>query len=148
MLRSLNRGMRQNRRGAAMIEFHALLLIMAVLMAAIINFSWYMSRSEAVMRSARDGARRGASTVETSSESDGNSIIPASNNAIDVTLNGLGLGSAGCARNTTVFRDGNDLKVIRTSVSCPFLTLFDPLNTFSYLPTDIRYEFTMYAEVQ
>ncbi len=127
----------QGRRGSAAIEFGFWLPIVMVMLSGIIDFGWYMARSEIVMRAARDGARQGAAVQNTAdAESEANAQANDSLAALNYP---------GCTVTTTTDVDANDLEWLETSVSCPF----DPLIGIAPgLPGNIGYQFMMYLELQ
>lgn len=127
----------RTRRGSAAIEFGFWLPVVIVMLSGIIDFGWYMSRSEIVMRAARDGARQGAAVQNTA-----DAIAEANSQAND-SLDALSY--AGCTVATTTDIDTNNLEWLETSVSCPF----DPLIGIAPgLPGNIGYNFMMYLELQ
>lgn len=141
MRRQLSLG--RARRGVAAVEFGFWFFLIVLMLSGIIDFGWYMARSEIVMRAARDGARQGAATFVASNQAPGTIIPPAANAAALDVLSAAGYG--GCSRNTTVNTDGNGLRVLTTTVNCPYQPL---LGIAPGLSNTISYSFTMYAEMQ
>ena len=128
---------RSNRRGSAAIEFAFWLPLVMVMLSGIIDFGWYMARSEIVMRASRDGARQGAAVQNIGD------IVTDSNAQANATLTALGY--SGCNVSTTSSADSNDLTYLTTVVDCPFTKL---LGIAPGLPNTITYRFTMYTELQ
>ncbi|MEZ4322130.1 MAG: TadE/TadG family type IV pilus assembly protein [Myxococcota bacterium] len=128
---------RRGRRGSAAIEFGFWVFITMTMLSGIIDFGWYMSRSEIVMRAARDGARQGAAAQR---------LTDVATDANDQANSTLGmLNYAGCNVSTTTGTDTNSLTYLSTVVDCPFSEL---IGIAPGVPDNIAYTFTMYTEVQ
>ncbi|MCB9675569.1 MAG: pilus assembly protein [Alphaproteobacteria bacterium] len=128
---------RSRRRGSAAIEFAFWLPVVMVMLSGIIDFGWYMSRSEIVMRAARDGARQGAAAQLAAD------FVSDADAQANSTLSALGYG--GCNVSTTQGTDANSLTYLATTVDCPYSEL---IGMAPGLPTNIMYKFTMYTELQ
>jgi Flp pilus assembly protein TadG len=127
----------RSRKGAAAIEFAFWLPVVMVMLSGIIDFGWYMARSEIVMRAARDGARQGAAAQDVTG------AVGEANLQAGATLGALGY--SGCTVSSLTDLDTNDLEWIETSVSCPFQPL---IGIAPGLPNNIGYQFVMYLELQ
>lgn len=128
---------RATRRGSAAVEFSFWLALATMLLSGIIDFGWYMSRSEIVMRAARDGSRQGAA-AEAVNDAVDNATAQA-NDTLDK------LAYEGCTVSVRDSRDNNNLVYLTTVVVCPFDAL---IGLAPGLPDDIAYRFTMYTELQ
>jgi Flp pilus assembly protein TadG len=128
---------KRNRRGSAAIEFGFWVAITMTMLSGIIDFGWYMSRSEIVMRAARDGARQGAAAQKQVD------VVSDANAQATSTLGMLNYD--GCTVQTTTDTDSNDLAYLSTNVNCPFTKL---LGIAPGIPGTIQYTFTMYTEIQ
>ena len=136
-MRRIQRERSQGRRGSAAIEFGFWIVFVMAMLSGIVDFSWYMSRSEIVMRAARDGARHGAAAQRVT-----NSAIDANSRA-NATLTSLGM--VGCNVNTDRDLDGFNLDYLTTTVDCNYTPLFGMVPA---IPSQITYSFTMYNELQ
>ena len=70
---------RQQRRGSATTEFALWVPLILMLISGMVDFSWYMSRYQNIVRIARDSARTGAAVYEAPGDVPGEFTVPAAN---------------------------------------------------------------------
>lgn len=114
---------RRPRRGIAAVEFALWLPLLVLLLSAIVDLSWYMSRKRAVVRASHDGARTGAAIYEHPVlDEPGSRAVPAAQEQAEQVLDALGVS---CPDGVVArYRDGNGIDLIRVEVECPFTPLF------------------------
>lgn len=79
------------RRGSAAVELALTVPILALLLAATVDWGSYMSLRTSVARSAMDGARRGAAVYESDAVAhDGDEIVPAAEDRARMVLEEMG----------------------------------------------------------
>jgi Flp pilus assembly protein TadG len=133
----------QRRRGSALIEFALWLPIMMLMLAGLLDLSWYMATSQNVMQAARDGARTGAAKADDPGTLGTNESVDAAIAATDWIKT---TSPYGCA--DTVASEGSrmGMDTLEVTVTCNYVPL---LGTFSnFMPTQISYRFLMFDEVQ
>jgi Flp pilus assembly protein TadG len=70
---------RKKRRGSAATEFALWVFPIMTLISGMVDFSWYMSRYQNIVRVARDSARTGAAVYESPDDTPGEFTVPAAN---------------------------------------------------------------------
>jgi Flp pilus assembly protein TadG len=129
-----------SRRGIAAVEFGLWVPAIMLMLSGIIDFGWYISQSEIVMRAARDGSRAGAA------QSVSANITSSAINTANSVVTGIGL--AGCtptAALTTAGIGGENLRVLTTTVVCPYTPL---VGIVPGLGNTMEYSFTVFTDAQ
>lgn len=134
---------RQQRRGVAAMEFTFWLPVLAAVASGIVDTGWYMSQYHNVSRAARDGARQGATMLETADAVPGTEIEAASEAQALSVLEGVGLPcEGGCAIDADWVIGERDYVVV--DVIYPF----EPLIGFIPIELSMRSTFSMVTRQQ
>lgn len=78
-------------RGAAAVEFAIWMPILAMLVSAVVDWGWYMTRRVSVARATMDGARIAAALYEPTTVVPGSVLKPAAEQRAKDVLNGMGM---------------------------------------------------------
>ncbi len=136
---------RKTRRGNAAIEFALLLPVVITLFGSIIDLSLYVTRAHVIQRVARDAARVGSATLESTTVHTGAGIKAAAIAEATTSLSTAGIAcGAGCTV-TAEWRTISGTKVIFVSVKYPFTAI---MGIIPALPNQIRADFTMMTQEQ
>jgi len=131
------------RRGISVVEFALSLPVLLVLVAVIIEFGWYVSRTLVVSRAAHDAARYGASVYEAPTSPPGTLSVPAAEGFALQILLGAGMPcGGGCTISAHV--DTSPFETIRVEVDYPYQPIFGLVS----IPREIHYAFTTAVEAQ
>lgn len=134
----------RKRRGAAMIEFAFFLPIIVLMLSGLLDFSWYIANSQNVMQAARDGARTASATLDDPTTA-GNDVVIKGEAAASWIYTASALG---CDPVTVDQFTQMGLNAVTVTVACNYEPILGVFYTAPFLPDKIRYEFTMFQEVQ
>lgn len=135
----------RRRRGSAAIEFALLLPIVFSVFGSIIDLSLYVSRAHVIQRAARDAARVGSTTLESTAVHTGVGITTAATAQAEAALAAAGLPcGAGCTV-TSSWNTVSGTRVIQVHVRYPFVAA---IGLLPLLPAAVDAEFTMMTQQQ
>lgn len=132
---------RGSKRAAAAVEFALTMPVIALLLAAVVDWGAYMSLRTSVARAAADGARRGAAVFEPLDLPDGELILPAAEERARLVLDRMGIVCEGGCDIEAVYcsvGEGGEcalppLEAVMVEIEYPFVPLFG----FAAAPTTI-----------
>ena len=126
---------RRRRIGASALEFALLFPVVMVMLAAIVDYGWYLSRAELVVQAAREGARAGAMT-----DYDASPELAATERAKSA-LAELGVVSSDPSITTKLVGTSPDM-LVRVDISMPY----EPLMGLLPVPKRVEASNTMRLE--
>ncbi len=144
------RNNRRDRRGIAAVEFALWLPVLFFLVAAVVDWGFYMHQKVNVARAAIDGCRMGAAMFEPNDISAGSLSRPAAESRAYEVLNGLGISCGSCVRAQYCSNGSGGacgappFDALLIEINYTFTPFFGMANT----PTTIQERFMMASENQ